>query len=177
MEITRVSLPLTEEVATSLHAADSILLTGWIYTARDSAHQRMTQEIKQGEAPPFRLMNQVIYYAGPAPTPPGKIIGSIGPTTSSRMDQFTPFLLSHGVRGLIGKGQRSAEVLEALVRYKAVYFVALGGAAALQAQTVEKVEMVAYPELASEAIRKLYVRDMPLFVAADCHGGNIYRRD
>jgi len=170
-------LPLTEDIVLQLRAGDEVLLTGWIYTARDAAHKRMVEELNLGKEPPFDLLNQVIYYAGPSPTPPGKVIGSIGPTTSSRMDRFTPFLLSRGLRGMIGKGSRSLEVMQAIVANKSVYFAALGGAAALQAQSVEKVELVAYEELASEAIRRLFVRDMAVYVAADCFGGCIYSRE
>ncbi len=170
----RIELPLTEEIALQLRAGDHVLLTGWIYTARDAAHKRMIEEMNQGKELPFELQDQVIYYAGPAPTPPGKVIGSIGPTTSSRMDRFTPTLLMHGLRGMIGKGARSKEVMQAIVANKSVYFAALGGAAALQAQSVEKVELVAYVELASEAIRRLFVKDMAVYVAADCFGASIY---
>lgn len=170
-------LPLTEDIVLQLRAGDEVLLTGWIYTARDAAHKRMVEELNLGKEPPFDLLNQVIYYAGPSPTPPGKVIGSIGPTTSSRMDRFTPFLLSRGLRGMIGKGSRSLEVMQAIAANKSVYFAALGGAAALQAQSVEKVELVAYEELASEAIRRLFVRDMAVYVAADCFGGCIYSRE
>jgi fumarate hydratase subunit beta len=170
-------LPLTEDIVLQLRAGDEVLLTGWIYTARDAAHKKMIEELNLGKEPPFDLLNQVIYYAGPSPTPPGKVIGSIGPTTSSRMDRFTPFLLSRGLRGMIGKGSRSEEVMQAIVANKSVYFAALGGAAALQAQSVEKVELVAYEELASEAIRRLFVRDMAVYVAADCFGGCIYSRE
>jgi len=170
-------LPLTEDIVLQLRAGDEVLLTGWIYTARDAAHKRMVEELNLAKEPPFDLVNQVIYYAGPSPTPPGKVIGSIGPTTSSRMDRFTPFLLSRGLRGMIGKGSRSEEVMQAIVANKSVYFAALGGAAALQAQSVEKVELVAYEELASEAIRRLFVRDMAVYVAADCFGGCIYSRE
>lgn len=170
----RIELPLTEEIALQLRAGDEVLLSGWIYTARDAAHQRMIEEVNQGKGFPFNLQNQVIYYAGPSPTPPGKVIGSIGPTTSSRMDRFTPMLLSHGLRGMIGKGTRSKEVMQAIEAHKAIYFAALGGAAALQAQSVEKVEIVAYEELASEAIRRLFVKDMAVYVAVDCFGASIY---
>lgn len=169
-----IELPLTEEIILQLRAGDQVSLTGWIYTARDAAHKRMVEELNQGKELPFDLRNQVIYYAGPAPTPPGKVIGSIGPTTSSRMDRFTPILLSQGLRGMIGKGSRNEEVIRAIVATKSIYFAALGGAAALQAKSVEKVELVAYPELASEAIRRLFVRDMTVYVAVDCFGASIY---
>lgn len=170
----QIELPLSEEIILQLRTGDQVSLTGWIYTARDAAHKRMVEELKQGKALPFDLQSQVIYYAGPAPTPPGKIIGSIGPTTSSRMDRFTPLLLSQGLRGMIGKGARNEEVMQAIVATKSVYFAALGGAAALQAQSVERVELVAYQELASEAIRRLFVRNMVVYVAVDCFGNSIY---
>ncbi|MCE5197264.1 MAG: Fe-S-containing hydro-lyase [Negativicutes bacterium] len=171
----RITLPLTDEIIRTLRAGDEVLLTGWIYTARDAAHQRLFSAWQSGGALPIDLQNQTIYYAGPAPTPPGHIIGSIGPTTSGRMDPYTPALLAAGLKGMIGKGKRSQVVIDAMRKYGAVYFAALGGAAALQAKTVRQVEVVAYEDLATEAIRRLFVEEMPVIVAVDTAGVSVYQ--
>ncbi|MEG1824427.1 MAG: FumA C-terminus/TtdB family hydratase beta subunit [Cloacibacillus sp.] len=173
-EIKKVTLPLDDDTAASLRAGDIVLLTGKILVGRDAAHKRIAATLAAGGAPPFSIENEVLYYAGPAPTPPGAVIGPIGPTTSGRMDPYTPLLLSKGLRGMIGKGMRSGEVLEAIRQYKAVYFGATGGTAVLLADSVKASEKVAYEDLGPEAVLRLTVCDMPLVVLADCHGGNLY---
>jgi len=170
----RIQLPLTNDVAADLRAGDSVHLSGVIYTARDAAHALICELIDRGEKPPFDLENATIYYAGPAPTPPGRAIGSIGPTTSYRMDAYAPRLIQLGLHGMIGKGERSDEVCEAIREHGAVYFAAIGGAGALLAQSVKSAEVVAFPELGAEAVRRLEVEDFPAIVAIDRFGGNIY---
>jgi len=172
----RIETPLTDDVCASLGAGDMVLLSGEIYTARDAAHRRMYDALTSGHALPFDLKRATIFYAAPAPTPVGRVIGSIGPTTSYRMDAFTPALIEHGLKGMIGNGNRSPEVIETIKQYKAVYFGAIGGIAALTARTVKRMELVAYRELGPEAIRKLTVADMPLVVANDTRGGDLYAR-
>lgn len=174
METRKIKTPLTEEVITSLHAGDMVMLSGEIYTARDVAHKRMYESLLKGEKLPVDLSQTVLFYAGPSPTPPKKVIGSIGPTTSYRMDAFTPKLIEAGLKGMIGKGNRSAEVVEAIKKNKAVYFGAIGGIAALMSQCVKKVELIAYEDLGPEAIRKLTVRDFPLVVVNDSEGNDLY---
>jgi len=174
MQPRRITTPLSEEVVMSLRAGDRVLLSGVIYTARDAAHKRMLEMLERAEALPIELKGQVIYYAGPSPAPPGRPVGSIGPTTSGRMDPYTPRLLELGLKGTIGKGNRSPEVKEALKRYRAVYFGATGGAAALLAQRVKRAEVVAFEDLGPEAIRRLEVEDFPLVVLNDPYGGDLY---
>jgi fumarate hydratase subunit beta len=174
MEARKIKTPLTNEVITSLHAGDMVLLSGEVYTARDVAHRRLYEALTKGEKLPFDLHGAVIFYAGPAPTPPGKVIGSIGPTTSYRMDFFTPKLIENGLRGMIGKGNRSSEVVEAIKKHNAVYFGAIGGIAALMSQCVKKVELIAYEDLGPEAIRKLTIVDLPLVVINDFQGNDLY---
>ena len=175
METTRkIKTPLTDEVITSLHAGDMVLLSGEVYTARDVAHRRLYEALTKGDALPVDLSNAVLFYAAPTPTRPGKVIGSIGPTTSSRMDFFTPKLIENGLRGMIGKGKRSPDVVAALKKYGAVYFGAIGGIAALTAKCVEKVEIIAYEDLGPEAIRKLTIVDLPLVVINDSQGNDLY---
>lgn len=157
-----------------LNTGDMIFLSGAIYTARDQAHKRLADAIKKGKRLPFDLRDAIIYYCGPTKTPKGKIIGSCGPTTSSRMDEFTPTLLKAGLRGMIGKGGRSKEVVAAIKKYNAVYFVTYAGCGALLSQYVKKATPVAYKDLGPEAIFKLEVEDFPLIVAIDSKGGNIY---
>ena len=171
----RLTTPLTEEKVRSLHAGDHVLLSGTVYTARDAAHQRMLQCLAEGKPLPIELEGQVIYYAGPTPTPPGKPIGSIGPTTSTRMDSATPTLLALGLRGMIGKGQRSPAVMRAMQKYHAVYFAAVGGAAALMAACVTSCEVIAWDDLGPESVKRLTLKDLPLVVAADCFGGDAFR--
>lgn len=165
---------ITPEIAESLNAGDQVLYSGTVFTARDAAHKRLVDAIYRGEELPLPIEGSVIYYAGPSPAKPGKPIGSIGPTSSYRMDPYAPQLLDKGQRAMIGKGTRSQEVIDAVIRNKAVYFAAIGGAAALIAQSIQSAELVAYEDLGTEAIRRLEVVEMPLTVAIDCHGGNIY---
>jgi len=170
----KIKTPLTEEIITLLHAGDMVMLSGEVYTARDVAHKRLYESLLKGEKLPVDLSQAVLFYAGPSPTPPKKVIGSIGPTTSYRMDFFTPKLIENGLRGMIGKGNRSPEVVEVIKKYNSVYFGAIGGIAALMSQCVKKVEMVAYEDLGPEAIRKLTVRDFPLVVVNDSSGKDLY---
>lgn len=171
----KLTAPFDLETVKQLKAGDSVLLSGVVYTARDAAHLRMRDAIEAGEALPVDLQGQVIYYAGPTPTPEGKPVGSIGPTTSTRMDSTTPLLLAHGLRGMIGKGKRSQTVLEAMQAYPSVYFAAVGGAAALMASCVKECQVVAYDDLGPESIKRLVLEDLPLIVAADCHGRDQYQ--
>lgn len=162
----RLETPLTKEKLRGLRAGDQVLISGEIYTARDAAHGRLAALLAKGEQPPVELRDLTVYYAGPTPAPPGKAVGSIGPTTAGRMDAYTPLLLEQGVSAMIGKGARSPEVLEAIRRTGAVYFGCIGGAGALAARCVEKAELVAWEDLGSEAIRKLTVKDFPATVLA-----------
>lgn len=166
--------PLKDEDILKLKAGDRVNLSGIVFTARDAAHARLVDLIAKGEKLPIPLQGQVIYYVGPAPAKPGEIIGSAGPTTSYRMDPFTPVLLKHGLKGMIGKGARSKEVREAIKRYGAVYFAAVGGAAALISRSIKRAELVAYPDLGPEAIRKLEVESFPLIVINDVYGNDLY---
>lgn len=166
----RITLPLTEEVVQDLHIGDSVLLSGVLYTGRDAAHKRMFEE---GEIP-FDAVGQTIYYVGPTPAPPGYAVGSAGPTSSYRMDRYTPWMLDQGIRGIIGKGTRSEEVKQAITAHGAVYFAAVGGAAALIARSIVKSEVLAYPELGPEAVHRYEVVDFPCVVAVDAHGQDIY---
>jgi fumarate hydratase subunit beta len=170
----KVTLPLTEKVTESLKAGDNLLLSGVLYVARDAAHKRMVEALDKGEPLPFDIKGQTIYYMGPSPAPPGKVIGSAGPTTSSRMDVYTPRLLAAGLKGIIGKGARSQEVKDALKKHKAVYLAAVGGAGALISKTIVKSEVIAYSELGPEAVLKLEVKDFPATVINDIHGGDLY---
>jgi len=171
-----LTTPLEPEILRGLRAGQSVLLSGTIYTARDAAHARMVQGLVRGEGMPFDPNGQVIYYVGPCPARPGVAIGSAGPTTSYRMDPFTPPLLAAGIAGLIGKGSRSAEVVASLVEHGAVYFVALGGAGALLSQCVRSAEVIAYADLGTEAIRRLVVERFPLVVGVDTFGQDVYAR-
>ena len=174
MEKKRVTLPLTEELARTLKAGDEVLLTGTIYTSRDAGHKRMCEALARGEQLPFNPENATIYYVGPTPAKPGQVIGSAGPTTSGRMDAYAPTMMSVGARGMIGKGARLPEVVEAMKKYSGVYFGAIGGAGALLARCIKKCELVAYEDLGAEALRELYVEDMPLVVIIDSEGNNLY---
>lgn len=170
----RLSTPLDEKMVLGLRAGDRVLISGTIFVARDAAHKRLVEALDRGEPPPFALRGQVIYYMGPSPAPPGRPIGAAGPTTSYRMDPYTPRLLAEGLKGLIGKGERSSEVKEALRKHKAVYFAATGGAAALLAKAVKVAEVIAYEDLGPEALLRLEVEDFPAIVANDAHGGDAY---
>jgi len=174
MYVKRINTPMELSNIIDLKAGDSVSLSGFIYTARDAAHKRLIELIKIKHALPFNIENQVIYYVGPCPEKPGNVIGSAGPTTSSRVDVYTPKLLDLGLKGMIGKGIRSQEVKESIIKNKAVYFGAIGGAGALIARSIEKSEVIAFGDLLSEAIRKLYVKDFPLTVLIDCYGNDIY---
>lgn len=171
----KITLPLTDEAIRSLKAGDRVLLSGTVYTARDAAHKRMTEQEKEGIPFPIDVNGQVIYYTGPTPAKPGEVIGSAGPTTSGRMDLYTPRMLEKGLRGMIGKGYRSEEVKEAIKKHNAVYFGAVGGAAALISRSIKSVEVIAYEDLGTEAIRKLTIENFPVFVINDSHGGDIYQ--
>jgi fumarate hydratase subunit beta len=174
MEARKIKTPLTEEIITSLNSGDMVLLSGDVYTARDVAHRRLYESLLKGKKLPIDLSQAVIFYAAPTPAPPKKIIGSIGPTTSYRMDFFTPKLIEAGLKGMIGKGNRSPEVVDAIKKYKAVYFGAIGGIAALMSQCVKKVELIAYEDLGPEAIRKLTIVDLPLVIINDSQGNDLY---
>ena len=169
-----ITLPLTEEIAKTLRAGDTVYLTGTIYTSRDAGHKRMCEALARGEQLPFDPKDATIYYVGPTPAKLGAVIGSAGPTTAGRMDAYAPTLMSVGARGMIGKGARLPEVVDAMKQYSGVYFGAIGGAGALLAKCVKKCELIAYEDLGAEALRKLYVEDMPLFVIIDCQGNNLY---
>ncbi|WP_330573181.1 Fe-S-containing hydro-lyase [[Clostridium] hylemonae] len=169
-----IAAPITKEVARTLRAGDYIYLTGTIYTARDAAHKRMDETLSRKEALPVDLNGQVIYYMGPSPAREGRPIGSAGPTTASRMDKYTPRLLDMGLGAMIGKGKRSKEVLDAVVRNESVYMAAVGGAGALLSKCIKKSEVVAYDDLGTEAIRKLTVEDFPVIVVADSAGNDLY---
>ena len=175
MDIKRITTPLDPEVARSLRCGDMVSISGTIFTGRDAAHARMTAALDAGEELPVDLQGQVIYYAGPTPAKPGHVIGSCGPTTSGRMDAFTPQMIEQaGLAGMVGKGPRSQDVIDAMVQHGVVYFAAVGGAAALIASSVKECEVVAYDDLGPEAIRRLVVEDYPCIVAIDAHGGNLY---
>ncbi|MEG1256691.1 Fe-S-containing hydro-lyase [Clostridium sp.] len=170
----RITTPLTEEKVKGLRAGDSVLLSGVIYTGRDAAHKRLADLLEKGEELPIDVKDSIIYYVGPTPAKEGRAIGSAGPTTSYRMDAYTPALLDHGLRGMIGKGLRNSEVIESMKKNKAVYFGAIGGAAALIGKCVKKAEIVTYEDLGAEAIRRLEVEDLPVVVIIDSEGNNLY---
>ncbi len=167
--------PLSCEDVEKLKIGDKVLLNGIIYTARDAAHKRLVETLERGEELPFDPDGQIIYYVGPAPARPGKVIGPAGPTTSSRMDPYAIYLMEAGVKGMIGKGSRGQKVKQAIKKYKAVYFAAIGGAAALLSEHIKKAEVIAYEELGTEAIRKLEVENFPLLVVNDTKGGDLYQ--
>ena len=173
-EVKKITLPLTKELAKTLKAGDRVLLSGTIYTSRDAGHKRMCEALARGEELPFDPTDATIYYVGPTPAKPGQVIGSAGPTTSGRMDAYAPTLMKVGIRGMIGKGARLDEVIEAMKENFGVYFGAIGGAGGLLAKCIKSSELIAYEDLQSEALRKLYVEDMPLVVIIDCYGNNLY---
>ncbi len=168
-----VKTPLTDKNISELNAGDIVRITGYIYTARDAAHKRLVSLLKDNQPLPFDLQGAVIYYVGPTPPLPGKVIGSAGPTTSSRMDIYAPLMIEKGLKGMIGKGGRSAAVKEAIQKHRAVYFIATGGAGALLSKHIKSAEIVAYEDLGPEAVRKLYVEDFPVIVANDIYGRDI----
>jgi fumarate hydratase subunit beta len=170
----RLTTPLSNADVEKLNIGDRVILTGVIFTARDAAHKRLIQLLEAGEALPFELQGQVIYYVGPSPAKPGRPIGAAGPTTSYRMDAYAPELIARGLKGMIGKGARNQAVKDAMQEHKAVYFAAIGGAGALMAQSILSAEVIAYPELGPEAIRRLEVKDFPVIVVNDTHGGDLY---
>lgn len=170
----RISAPLKKEELVNLKAGDYVYITGTIYSARDAAHKRMYETMLDGKEIPIDLTDNVIYYLGPTPAKEGKVIGSAGPTTSSRMDKYTPLLLDNGLNGMIGKGKRSKEVIDAIIRNKAVYFAAVGGAGALLSRCIKESEVIAYDDLGTEAIRKMKVEDFPVIVVIDSEGNNLY---
>lgn len=173
MEI-KLHTPLTEDRISNLKSGDSILLSGTIYSARDAAHKRLIELLDQGKELPLNIKDEIIYYVGPSPAKPGKVIGSAGPTTSYRMDAYAPKLMDLGLKGMIGKGARNKEVIESIKKNKAVYLGAIGGAAALIGKSIVKSEIIAYEDLGAEAIRKMEVKDMPLVVIIDSKGDNLY---
>jgi len=172
--VKRIALPLTDEIVADLKSGDNVLLNGVIYVARDAAHKRMIEALDRGKPLPLDIKGQTIYFMGPTPARPGQVIGSAGPTTSGRMDSYSPRLIAEGLKGMIGKGMRSPEVKEAMKQYKAVYFGAIGGAGALAAKRIKKAEVIAYEELGAEALRRLEVEDFPVTVINDVYGGDLY---
>ena len=173
----KITTPLDDKRVMELKAGDSVLITGEIYTGRDAAHKRLIELIEKGQELPIDIQGQIIYYVGPAPAKPGYPCGSAGPTTSYRMDPYAPFLLDRGLKGMIGKGLRSKEVIESMKKNKAVYFGAVGGAAALIARSIKKSEVIAYEDLGAEAIHRYQVEDFPAIVIIDCEGNNLYETE
>lgn len=176
-ETIKIQAPLNDEKVRELKAGDNVLINGIIYTGRDAAHKRLIELINSGKELPFEVKNQIIYYVGPAPAKPGYAVGPAGPTTSYRMDPYTPPLLKLGLKGMIGKGVRSKEVIDAMKTYGAVYFAAVGGAAALISKSIKKAEVVCYEDLGPEAIHKFYVEDFPAIVVIDSLGNNLYESE
>jgi len=172
-----ITSPLKEKTISKLKAGDKVLITGIIYTARDAGHKRMIEQLEKGEKLPINIEESIIYYVGPSPEKPGEVIGSAGPTTSYRMDDYTPRLLDLGLKGMIGKGNRSEKVIESMKKNGAVYFGAVGGAAALIANTIKKAKIIAYDDLGTEALRELYVEDFPAIVVIDKNGKNLYSEE
>lgn len=169
-----INTPLTDEITCNLHAGDRVLINGIIYTGRDAAHKRLSEMLEHGEELPFELAGQTIYYVGPCPAKPGKAIGSAGPTTSGRMDAYAPRLMEIGLKGMIGKGLRSKNVIDSIIKHKCVYFAAIGGAGALLAEAVKEAEVIAFGDLGPEAIYKLKVENFPVTVIIDTEGKNLY---
>jgi len=174
MATLNIESPLNEETVKSLKAGDQVFITGVIYTARDAAHKRLIEALDKGERLPLDLTNQIVYYMGPSPARPGQAIGSAGPTTSGRMDSYAPRLMAAGLKGMIGKGNRSQAVKDAMKEYKAVYFAAIGGAGALISKSIKKAEVIAYEDIGAEAIRRLEVESFPATVINDIYGGDLY---
>ncbi len=176
MQTSNIKSPLDEETIKKLKAGDQVFITGVIYTARDAAHKRMVEALDKGEKLPFGISNQTIYYMGPTPAKPGQAIGSAGPTTSGRMDTYAPRLMAAGLKGMIGKGNRSQAVKDAMKKHKAVYFAAIGDAGALISKSIKKAEVIAYEDLGAEAIRRLEVENFPATVINDINGGDLYEQ-
>jgi fumarate hydratase subunit beta len=176
MATINIKTPLDEETIKKLKAGDQVFITGVIYTARDAAHKRLVEALDKGEKLPFDLTDQTIYYMGPSPAKPGQVIGSAGPTTSGRMDSYAPRLMAAGLKGMIGKGNRSQAVRDAIKKYKAIYFAAIGGAGALISKSIKKAEVIAYEDLGAEAVRRLEVENFPATVVNDIYGGDLYEQ-
>ena len=172
-----INTPIDDKIVSELKAGDYVYLTGTVYTARDAAHKRLYEALQRGEDIPLELQNNIIYYLGPSPAREGQVIGSAGPTTSSRMDKYTPLLLEKGLKGMIGKGKRSDEVIESMHKNHAVYFAAIGGAGALLSKCIKKSEVIAYEDLGTEAIRKLEVENLPIIVVIDDEKTNMYNKN
>lgn len=170
-----IETPLTKEKVKDLRAGDYVYITGTIYTARDAAHKRMTEELAASGELPFDMTDQIIYYLGPTPNRAGQVIGSAGPTTSSRMDKYAPLLMDHGLTGMIGKGKRNEAVISSMKKNTAVYFAAVGGAGALLSRCIKKSEVIAYDDLGTEAVRRLYVEKLPVITVIDCQGNDLYQ--
>ena len=170
----KIKLPLTDAIVKDLHAGDNVTLSGIIYVARDAAHKRMVDGLNKGQPLPFDIKGQTIYYMGPSPAKPGQVIGAAGPTTSGRMDSFSPRLMEAGLKGMVGKGNRTEAVKAAIKKYKAVYFAAIGGTGALIARSIKKSDVIAYEELGAEAVRRLEVEDFPVTVINDIYGNDLY---
>ena len=173
--VKKVKLPLTDDTLKDLKAGDDVLLNGVIYVARDAAHKRMVEALDRGQDLPFDVQGQTVYFMGPSPAKPGQVIGSAGPTTSGRMDSYSPRLMAAGLKGMIGKGNRSQAVKEAMKKHRAVYFAAIGGAGALISKSIKKADVIAYDELGAEAVRRLEVEDFPVTVINDIYGGDLYQ--
>jgi fumarate hydratase subunit beta len=173
----KIASPIKTEVLEKLTAGTKVLISGVVYTARDAAHQRLVQALEKGEKLPFDLKGQTLYYMGPSPAPPGRVIGSAGPTTSRRLDAYTPQLIAAGVRAMIGKGNRPPEVKEAIKKHKAIYFVTFGGVGALLSKSIKKAEVIAYEDLGAEAVLRLEVEDFPAIVANDIYGGDLFEQE
>jgi len=174
-EVIKLTTPLSDADVEKLNIGDRVEITGIIYTGRDAAHKRLVELVKEGKELPFDIKGQIIYYVGPSPAPPGRPVGAAGPTTSYRMDPYAPVLIEAGLKGMIGKGARNQEVIEAMMRFKAVYFAAIGGAGALMAKSIKSAEVIAYPELGPEAVRRLEVVNFPVVVVNDVRGNDLYR--
>ncbi len=169
-----VNTPITEKITADLKSGDYVYITGTVYVARDAAHKRMIEALERGEDLPIDIKDSTIYYMGPSPAREGKAIGSAGPTTASRMDKYAPTLLDLGLKAMIGKGKRTRQVIDAVIKNKAVYFAAVGGAGALLSKCITKSEIVCYEDLGAEAIRKIEIKDFPVIVVIDCEGNNLY---
>ena len=170
----KIKTPLTEDIIADLRIGDQVEISGSLYTARDAAHKRLVKMIKDGDEMPFDIKGQVIYFVGPTPAKPGMPIGSAGPTTSGRMDPYSPFLIERGLKGMIGKGARNKEVVDSMIKNKCIYFAAIGGVAALLSKKIIKAEIIAFEDLGTEAIRLLEVKDFPVVVINDIYGGDLY---